>query len=270
MTNPFWIVDAFTPVAFKGNPAAVVILPSFPEDAAMQRIAAQMNLSETAFLVKRAPQEYDLRWFSPEVEVRLCGHATLASMHILRQEKHIATGDSVTFHTLSGPLAATALEKSIELDFPTLAGEPAKPHTALKALGVDIQVCERNRDNYLIEVTDFAALAACAPNFKKLASHDAQGVIVTTAKGVPAGFDFASRYFAPSIGVNEDPVTGSAHCFLAPYWAKKLGKTVFRAYQASKGQGILNITLAGDRVLIAGQAVTALKGHLEPIKEHAA
>ena len=262
-----WIVDTFTNRPFKGNAAAVTILNAFPDDEVMQLIAAQMNLSETAFLVKVGAREYKLRWFTPEVEVNLCGHATLAAMHVLLQSGRIKAGDTVTFDTLSGPLTAYADEKKIELDFPVLPGEPTKAPAALKALGVEFGPCEKNRDNYLVEVKDYATLLACKPNAKKLAKADAQGVIVTCAG--PAGYDFSSRYFAPQLGINEDPVTGSTHCFLAPYWAKKLGKSSFHCFQASKGEGVLDVSLKGDRVLIAGHAVTTLKGQL-PLTQGAA
>jgi PhzF family phenazine biosynthesis protein len=262
MTQGVWIIDAFTTQPFRGNAAGVCLMDAFPSDDAMQLTALGMYLSETAFVVKKSPLNYDLRWFTPETEVNLCGHATLAATHALQQAGDIKTGDIVTYHTLSGELRARVLDKGIELDFPTLAGTPAKAPAALKSLGVDILTCEHNQDNYLVEVKDFDTLTACAPAFKKLAKIDAQGVIITTNKNVPAGYDFASRYFAPALGINEDPVTGSAHCFLAPYWAKKLGKTTFRALQASKGQGILGITLKGERVLICGNAVTTLKGDL--------
>lgn len=259
----FYIVDAFTSRPFKGNPAAVVLLDAFPNDAAMQLIAAQMNLSETAFVVKKSALDYDLRWFTPLTEVNLCGHATLATTHVLRQSGGILMGDIVTFHTKSGELRARALMKSVELDFPILAGVPVtKLPAALKALGVDALDCQKNRDNYLVEVRDFNTLVGCIPNFKKLAKMDLQGVIVTTSTGV-TGYDFASRYFAPACGIDEDPVTGSAHCFLAPYWAKRLGKRQFHALQASKGEGVLDVTLKDERVLIAGGAVTTLKGQLD-------
>lgn len=265
-----WIVDAFTPVAFRGNAAAVYVLDAFPDDRKMQRIAAQMNLSETAFVVPtEGKNKYKLRWFTPEAEVNLCGHATLAATHVLHQLGRLRTGEDVTFDTLSGPLKAKVLGKTIEMDFPALPGTPAKPPTALKGLGVEILACERNRDNYLVEVKDYETLVECIPVFKKIAKMDAQGVIVTTATGVPQGYDgqprkydFASRYFCPVLGINEDPVTGSAHCFLGPYWAKKTGQTQFHALQASKGHGILDVTLVGDRVLISGQAITTLKGRL--------
>ncbi len=257
-----WIVDAFTDKPFKGNPAAVTILNAFPKDEVMQLIAAQMNLSETAFLVRKGPREYDLRWFTPEQEVTLCGHATLAATHVLLQSRRIKSGETVSYDTLSGPLTVRADGKKIVMDFPALPGKPGKPHPALKALGVSIVNCEKNRDNYLAEVKNYDTLLACKPRFKALAKMDMQGVIVTTATGVPVPYDFASRYFCPSLGIDEDPVTGSAHCFLAPYWAKKLGKTQFHCYQASRGEGTLDVTLKGNRVLIAGTAVTTLKGQL--------
>jgi len=265
MIEDIWIIDAFTPQAFRGNAAAVCLLPEFPDTAAMQLVAAQMNLSETAFAVRNKHLDYNLRWFTPDVEVNLCGHATLATTHVLLQNRVIKDGDVVTYHTLSGELTARAKGKFIELDFPTLPGEAVKPPAPLKALGVDILACELSRDNYLVEVKSFEALLACTPHYKKLAKLDAQGVIVTTAKGVE-GYDFASRYFCPGIGINEDPVTGSAHCTLAPYWAKKLGKETFHCLQASKGHGILDVTLKGRRTLIAGQCVTTLKGKLPTTK----
>jgi predicted PhzF superfamily epimerase YddE/YHI9 len=238
--DDIWIIDAFTSKPFMGNAAAVCLLDAFPADAEMQLVAAQMNLSETAFAVRNKPLDYNLRWFTPDVEVNLCGHATLAATHALLQSGVISRG-------------------------PTLPGEPVKPPAALKALGVDIVACELSRDNYLVEVKDFTTLLSCTPSFKKLARLDAQGVIVTTARGVE-GFDFASRYFCPGIGINEDPVTGSAHCTLAPYWAKKLGKDSFHALQASKGHGILDVSVKGTRTFITGQCVTTLKGKLPTAK----
>lgn len=274
MSLAITIVDAFTSVPFKGNPAAVCVLEAFPADEVMQNIAMEMNLSETAFLVKKAPLQYSLRWFTPSQEVNLCGHATLAATHALLESRLIAAGETVAYDTMSGTLKATAQKNgSITLDLPLLAGEPAS-HPALAALGVQIMTCERNRDNYLVEVKDYAALLACTPDFRGLLALDLQGVIVTAAAGVPQGYDFASRYFGPPCGIDEDPVTGSAHCFLAPYWVKKLGKTTFRALQASKRTGILDVAIANDRVLISGNAVITLKGTLQlPViarKEHAA
>lgn len=273
MTLAIRIVDAFTSAAFKGNPAGVCILETFPADSVMQNIAMEMNLAETAFLVSKTPLHYSLRWFTPAVEVNLCGHATLAATHVLLQTGAIAAGDKVCFDTLSDVLVASVDKDGvITLDFPLLAGKPAN-HPALSALGVNILACEKNRDNYLVEVEDYKTLMACSPDFKALAALDQQGVIVTASKGSPSGYDFASRYFAPSAGIDEDPVTGSAHCFLAPYWAAKLNKATFRALQASKRTGILDVAISGDRVLLSGRAVTTLEGALQitpPAKENAA
>ncbi len=259
--NNLWIVDAFTPVAFRGNAAAVYLLDQFPDDGRLQLLATQANLSDTAFVVRKSFLQFDLRWFTPETEVKLCGHATLAAAHVLEQAGFAKKGDVINFSTLSGILKAKILESGIELDFPTLSGMPAKPDAALNAIGVSFSSCEKNRDDFLIEVKDFATLLKIKPDMKKLAKLKARGVIVTTAKGVE-GYDFASRFFAPAIGINEDPVTGSAHCFLAPYWAKKLGKNKFHALQASRAQGILDIVLDGERTYITGQCVTTIKGKI--------
>lgn len=261
MKDGIWIVDAFTPVAFRGNAAAVCMFDAFPSNKELQLIAAQMNLSETAFLVNTGPSAYKLRWFTPDAEVPLCGHATLAATHVLHQSGLLKKGETVSYDTLSGTLTARVLDTGIEMDFPALPGEAVKTPAEIKALGVDTVTCEKNRDNYLVEVKDFETLLSCKPNFKKLAKLDCVGVIVTTNKGVE-GFDFASRYFAPAVGVNEDPATGSAHCFLGPYWAKKTDKQRFHAIQASKSQGIIDVAMKGDRVLLTGQAVTTLKGKI--------
>ena len=259
MSNNFWIVDAFTPVAFRGNPAAVYLLPEFPDDKKLHLLAAQANLSETVFIVKGSALNYDLRWFTPFMEVPLCGHATLASAHVLSQIGGVKTGDTINFYTLSGELKARILDKSIELDFPTQVGASVKPPKELKALGVEILTCEKNTDKYLVEVKDISTLLSVAPDFKKLSKLDATGVIVTTATGVE-GYDFASRFFAPAIGIDEDAVTGSSHCFLAPYWARKMGRNNFHALQASRARGVLDVTLAGDRTLISGSSVITLSG----------
>jgi PhzF family phenazine biosynthesis protein len=256
--NP-WIIDAFTPVPFYGNPAAVYLLPEFLSDEKMQFMAAQANLSDTAFVVKTAPLKFDLRWFTPDVEVPLCGHATLASAHVLVRVGEVKKGDVISFDTKSGELKATILEKGIELNFPTLAGKIVKPPAPLSALGVEFLSCQKNRDMYLVEVKNFDTLLAIKPDMKKLAKLKAVGVIVTTVKNVE-NYDFASRFFAPSSGVNEDPVTGSAHCFLAPYWAEKLGKTSFHCLQASRSRGVLDVALAGERTLITGECITTIKG----------
>lgn len=260
-----WIVDAFTRTPFLGNAAGVCLLPAFPADAVMQRTALAMQLSETAFAVETPSGEYAIRWFTPEAEVDLCGHATLATAHVLGRTGRLGKGGTVIFRSASGELKAKRHENdAVELDFPTLESAPARPHPALSALGAPWVNCERSRDNYLVEVKDFETLTGLTPQFRKLARIDAQGVIVTTAAGIPApdgrGFDFASRYFCPSLGIDEDPVTGSAHCTLAPYWAARLHRTRFHAFQASRGRGVLEVTLQGARTLIAGHCVTTLKG----------
>lgn len=261
MKNDLWIIDTFTRIPFRGNAAAVCVLNEFPDDEEMQRTALLANLSETSFVTPRGKNEYDLRWFTPDVEVNLCGHGTLAAAHTLHKMKFLETDAVAKFHTKSGILTAKVHEDGqVELDFPLLAGEDWETDPALKALGVKILNVQRNRDNDLVEVKNFDTLLACKPNFKKLGEMVKQGVIVTTATGVPNGFDFASRYFAPNCGVNEDPVTGSAHCFLAPYWQKKLGKDTFKAYQASIGKGELELEIQGERVLITGKCITSIRG----------
>lgn len=260
--NNFWIVDAFTPVAFRGNPAAVYLLDSFPDDKRLQLLAARAALSDTAFVVEKSPLEYYLRWFTPTAEVSLCGHATLAAAHVLKQAGFAEVDDVIKFHTKSGELKARLKKKGIELDFPVQAGEPAKVEDAITSgLGVEILACEKNKDDYLVEVADFETLLSITPIVKKLNKLRARGVIVTTAKCVEV-FDFASRFFAPNLGIVEDPVTGSAHTFLAPYWAKKLGKKKFHCLQASKAMGVLYIELKDERTLITGSCVTTLKGSI--------
>ena len=268
MKNDLWIIDAFTSVPFRGNAAAVLVLNEFPSDDEMQMTALLANLSETAFVVPTDKNTFNLRWFTPKVEVDLCGHATLATSHTLRQMGFAKQSDTLTFNTKSGELKARLKDDgSIELDFPLEAGNPVEADPAFKALGVKILHTERNATNDLVEVKNFDTLIDCKPNFKKLGEMEMQGVIVTTATGVPEGFDFASRYFGPNCGINEDPVTGSAHTFLAPYWAERLGKTEFRAFQASIGKGELDVALKGDdRVLIGGKCVTSIRGEIPKLK----
>ena len=265
-----WIIDTFTPVAFRGNPAAVYVLEEFPDDRRLQLLAARAGLSETAFVVKNAPLNYSLRWFTPTTEVSLCGHATLAAAHVLTKIGEAKTDDIISFRSKSGLLKAKIKEDGIELDFPTLAGVPAQPELAILALGVEIVACEKNKEDFLIEVKDFETLLTINPSIKKFGKVRSRGVIVTTATGVEGyngeKFDFASRFFAPSIGILEDPVTVSAHTFLAPYWAKKLGKTSFHCLQASRAYGVLDVTLAGNRTLITGQCVTALRGTIDSLR----
>ena len=254
-------VDAFTDKPFAGNPAAVCILPGPKDDRWMQDLAREMNLSETAFL-HRENDGYRLRWFTPAVEVALCGHATLASAHVLWQDGHLAEGAQARFHTQSGLLTAERRGDWIELDFPATPAAPAQPPAGLaKALGVVPQTVGRSRFDYLVEVETEDVVRRLAPDFGALGRVEARGVIVTSRASTP-GFDFVSRFFAPRAGVNEDPVTGSAHCTLTPFWSQRLGKKEMVAYQASQRGGVVRMRLQGDRVILGGQAVTVLRGQL--------
>ena len=258
---PLYQVDAFTDRPFGGNPAAVCLLPEPAEAEWMQRVAAEMNLSETAFLVPKG-EGYGLRWFTPAVEVDLCGHATLAAAHILWQTGRLAPETPARFFTRSGELGARRRGDWIELDFPSEPVEPCpEPAGLTEALGVPLRYVGRNRMDCLAEIEDETVLRALNPDMAALARIDARGAIVT-APAQSEGFDFVSRFFAPAAGVPEDPVTGSAHCALAPYWGGKLNRTELIGYQASARGGVVRVTLAGERVLLGGQAVTVLRGSL--------
>jgi PhzF family phenazine biosynthesis protein len=255
-------VDAFTDRPFAGNPAAVCLLREPRDDAWLQHVAREMNLSETAFLVRRADASYDLRWFTPAVEVDLCGHATLASAHVLWEGGYLPPEKPARFHTRSGLLTATRAGDWIEMDFPAKPAEPAEPPEGLaKVLGTIPRFVGRNQFDYLIEVDTEATLRRLNPDFARLATLPVRGVIVTAAAATP-GFDFVSRFFAPASGVPEDPVTGSAHCCLGPYWGAKLGKGEMVAFQASARGGVIGVRLVGPRVGLRGQAVTVLRGEL--------
>lgn len=261
MTQKITQVDAFTDKPFAGNPAAVCVLSSPREEAWMRNVAREMNLSETAFLVKQA-DGYDLRWFTPTVEIKLCGHATLASAHVLWEEGLLKPNEQARFHTLSGLLTADRRGDWIELDFPAVVEQPAEAPTGLAAaLGANPTYVGKNKFDYLVEVASEDEVRRLAPDHSALRKIDVRGVIVT-ARATTAGFDFVSRFFAPGSGIDEDPVTGSAHCCLGPYWAKKLGKSDLVAYQASPRGGVVRVRVAGDRVKLGGQAVTVLRGEL--------
>jgi len=254
-------VDAFTDKAFSGNPAGVCILEAPRDEAWMRNVAREMNLSETAFLLKR-PDGYDLRWFTPEVEVDLCGHATLASAHVLWEEKHLLPHEEAKFFTRSGRLTARLLGEWIEMDFPSEPQKPAiAPPQLIRALNTTFVYTGKNRFDYLIEVESEDAVRGLRPDFAQLKTAPARGVIVT-ALSDSKEYDFVSRFFAPAVGINEDPVTGSAHCCLGPYWQKRLKKDSFVAYQASSRGGFIRVRVYGDRVLLHGQAVTVLRGEL--------
>ena len=255
-------VDAFTNRPFAGNPAAVCILPKAAEPAWMQNVAREMNLAETAFLVRR-PDGYDLRWFTPVVEVDLCGHATLASAHVLWEEGHLPSTTQARFYTKSGLLTADRRDAWIELDFPATPASPAPPPEGLiEALGIKPRFVGRSRFDFLVEVTDEPTVRGLEPDFGALTRVAARGVIVTSRANGDMQYDFVSRFFAPQSGVPEDPVTGSAHCALAPYWCDKLDRTSLTGYQASARGGIVRVRIDGQRVRLAGQAVTVLRGEL--------
>ena len=255
-------VDAFTAEPFGGNPAAVCLLPAPADTAWMQRVAREMNLSETAFLVQRGDGAFDLRWFTPAIEVDLCGHATLASAHVLWEEEILARHAEAVFHTRSGRLSAVRCNGWIEMDFPAEPAEPAAaPEPLAAALGAKPAWVGRNRFDWLVEVDTEATVRGLAPDFRRLAAIDARGIIVTARAG-SADFDFVSRYFAPSAGIDEDPVTGSAHCCLGPYWGRRLGRDTLAAWQASARGGLVRVAVRGARVALCGQAVTVLRGEL--------
>ncbi len=270
MTIPLFHVDAFTDKAFSGNPAAVCLLPegSAPPDAWMQGVAREMNLSETAFL-RKEDGGWQLRWFTPAAEVDLCGHATLASAHVLWEAGFAEEGSTLDFETRSGRLSAArggqGGRRVIELDFPAEPAAPAPaPPGLLSALGIlSAKFIGRNRFDYLVEVAGEPELLALSPDFRCLrdACSPARGVIVTGESGATE-YDFVSRYFAPVYGIDEDPVTGSAHCCLGPFWGDRLSKTELTGYQASSRGGVVGVRLAGNRVILVGRAVTIARGEL--------
>lgn len=254
-------VDAFADNPFAGNPAAVCILPEFRDEEWMQNVAREMNLSETAFLCKQE-DGFNLRWFTPAVEVDLCGHATLASAHILWETGSLAPQEKARFHTRSGLLTAERRGHEIEMDFPASPDKPTSAPPALRqALGLVPGYVGKNIYDYLVEVDSEAVVRDLRPDLGLLKTLDARGIIVTARADSP-DIDFVSRFFAPAAGIDEDPVTGSAHCCLGPYWSRKLGKSELVAYQASERGGTVRVRLSGDRALLAGRAITVLRGQI--------
>jgi PhzF family phenazine biosynthesis protein len=256
-------VDAFASGPFTGNPAAVCLLEEPADPGWMQAVAAEMNLSETAFVRTVAaadPGHFELRWFTPTVEVDLCGHATLASAHVIWEHDRRAAGKPLKFETRSGKLTAIRAGDAVELDFPTDQVTPAAPDPGmLDALGVAARNAARGRIGWLLELADERAVRAARPDFTRLAAFE---IAVLTASSDDPAFDFVSRCFGPKFGIDEDPVTGSSHCALAPYWADRLGKRELTAYQASKRGGVVHVRLDGDRTHLAGRAVTVATGEL--------
>lgn len=261
MVQHIYQVDAFTDKPFAGNPAGVCVLDAPADEAWMQRVAQEMNLSETAFL-HREGDGYRLRWFTPAVEVDLCGHATLASAHVLWESGYLWTSEPALFQTRSGLLTAQKRGDWIEMDFPaTPPADAEAPAGLLEALGVTPLYVGKTKFDYVIQAGGEQEVGSLAPDFAALGRVDARGVIVTSLADQP-DVDFVSRFFGPAVGVNEDPVTGSAHCSLAPFWSQRLGKEEMTAYQASARGGVVQVRLSGERVLLRGQAVTVLRGEL--------
>ena len=261
MTIPLFHVDAFTDVPFAGNPAAVCLLPRWKDECWLGSVAAEMNLAETAFLVRR-DEGFDLRWFTPKIEVELCGHATLASAHVLWQQSLVKPAEEIRFSTKSGILTANPHGDEIELDFPLKPEQPAEaPPGFLEALGVQPKYLGKTQFDYLVEVESEAVLRGLTPDFKRLATIPVRGTIVTS-RSADAKYDFVSRFFAPAAGIDEDPVTGSAHCCLGDFWRKRLGKSEFVAYQASARGGVVKLRVTNDRAFLGGRAVIVAKGEL--------
>lgn len=254
-------VDAFTSKPFAGNPAAVCVLPAPAAEDWMRDIAREMNLSETAFL---HPEDdgYRLRWLTPAIEVDLCGHATLASAHVLWEDGHLPASAEARFQTRSGLLTCKQAGGWIEMDFPAKIAEPAEaPAQLADALGADLTWVGRNQFDYLVQVANEATLRSLDPNHHLLRQLPVRGIIVT-AKSKEREYDFVSRFFAPGSGIDEDPVTGSAHSALAPYWSARLGKNEMTGFQASARGGVVKVRLDGNRVWLSGQAVTVMRGEL--------
>jgi len=256
-------VDAFTNIPFTGNPAAVCVLDSPKSELWMQNIAQEMNLSETAFLVKQN-DGFNLRWFTPTVEVPLCGHATLASAHVLWSQGHLLPSQEAHFYTKSGILIAKLENDWIQLDFPVnLSQTVTAPPELSQVLGVSYKSVCQNSLGYLVEVESEQLVREMQPNFQQMKTLPKADIIVTSIANSDSEYDFVSRFFAPGLGINEDPVTGAAHCCLAPFWRDKLGKDRFLAYQASRRGGVVKLYYPGkNRVFISGQAVTVMGGEL--------
>ena len=274
MNRPIFVVDAFSDVPFEGNPAAVCVLTGPESEDWMRLVAAEMNLSETAFL-HPVESGWSLRWFTPTVEVELCGHATLASAHVLWSEGHAPPDRPLRFETLSGALEASRTgDAGIALDFPSKpVSESTPPPDLLTALAPDGRIpvpiaTGFNQMDWLVELPTEADVRSVEPDFRALAAVDARGVMVTAPPGAATrashpGVDFVSRFFAPACGVDEDPVTGSAHCALGPWWARKLGRDTVTGRQISLRGGTVWVTDRGDRVTLEGAAITVLRGRID-------
>jgi len=261
MSIPVYQVDAFADKAFKGNPAAVCLLAEAERSSWMQDVAREMNLSETAFVWPDG-DEFQIRWFTPEVEVELCGHATLASAHVLFESGRLKPDRPARFHSHSGLLVAGHRGDFIEMDFPSKPPTPVKaPPRLAEALGLEPVYTGQNGSDYLALFEREQDVREMKPDMRLLRTMETRGVCVT-AHSEGHGFDFVSRFFAPAVGIPEDPVTGSAHCCLGPFWAGRLGKKELVGYQASARGGVVEVRVEGERVFLGGKAVTVLKGEL--------
>lgn len=255
----YFVVDAFTNRPFQGNPAAVVPLDRWKENSWLQNVAMEMNLSETAFLVPNA-LGFDLRWFTPTTEVDLCGHATIASSVVLVQLGKLADGSEVAFSTRSGTLGAKRKGSQIQLDFPALPAKPCEPPAGvLESINVQSRYVGRSTFDVLVEVESERVVRGLTPDFQRLGAVNCRGLIATARSDDPR-FDFVSRFFAPAVGVDEDPVCGSAHCCLAPYWSERLGKTAMIGHQVSARSGVVFAEMRGDRVMLGGEGVIFASG----------
>jgi PhzF family phenazine biosynthesis protein len=261
MKLPIYTVDAFTDKPFSGNPAAVCITEKPLDEELMKNIASEMNLSETAYLVK-TKDGFNLRWFTPSAEVDLCGHATLASSHILWETGVCGKDEPISFHTKSGVLTAVNKGDVIEMDFPAIEQDVIDYPLELEtALGIRPVYVGMTKWNYVVELENEGEVRGVEPNYDMLTALPGWGTIIT-AKADMKGYDFVSRFFAPEKGVKEDPVTGSAHCALGPFWQKRLEKNEFKAYQASQRGGTVGVRVEADRVFLSGNAVTVLKAEM--------
>lgn len=259
--TPYFVVDAFTNRPFAGNPAGVVILEEWKDDKWLQNVAMEVNLSDTAFLVAN-DHGFDLRWFTPSSEVDLCGHATLASAVVLADLQKLADKGGVTFSTRSGDLTIERCGSFFLMDFPALDTAPCEPPPGLLESLNEKPLCiGRSKFDLLIEFKCEKMIRSIKPDLNALAGVNCRGVIVS-AKSDDRRFDFVSRFFAPAIGINEDPVTGSAHCVLAPYWRSRLGKSKMAGFQASSRGGVVQVELRGDRVILGGEGVIFARGNI--------
>lgn len=261
---PLYLVDAFTAAPFRGNPAAVCLLEREADAAWMQKLAAEMNQAETAYVWPRQDGGFGLRWFTPKIEVDLCGHATLASAQVLWETGRVGWDSEIPFHTRSGVLACLRRGEWTEMDFPAKIAQPkTAPAALLSSLGAPAVAAAGNGMDFLVELATAAEVRSLQPDFPTIAKLPVRGLIVTAVSDRPE-YDYVSRFFAPGAGVPEDPATGSAHCCLAPYWSPRLGKTNLVGHQASQRGAVIRTRLVADRVVLIGQAVLVLEGHLRP------